>query len=251
MTRKPAVSPLCLILSQYLTQSYFSVFSISAVVVLADGTKSPFQVHSGATFEGLQCKVAEKLDCFSVKLTYRLENEKRKDGSTSIQSQEDFVHFMGRMCSLSVPPKTASGKASARVMKPFCVVFENANKAPESVTNGNGKRAGKRVCHQSTLSQHLLTTLQAMSSPPHLDVTCEPVDKMQAKKDAVIAQLQERYQCEKHSSGTVTNYCYSSDAGIVCYWLSMSDFNYWALDVVRSSYLVTSQHDLHNFLAFA
>ena len=125
----------------------FLVFSVNTLVILADGTKSPFQFHSASTFEGLQHKIAEKLDCFSVKLTYRLENDKVKESSMAIQSQEDFVHFMGHMCLLAVRPKTASGKASTCALKPFRVIFENANKPPEPSTNRNGKKSGKRVRH--------------------------------------------------------------------------------------------------------
>src|SRR5712671_2877554 len=111
------------------------------------GFISPDGIFHIFLMEGLQHKIAEKLDCFSVKLTYRLENDKVKESSMAIQSQEDFVHFMGHMRLLAVWPKTASGKASTRALKPFRVIFENANKPLEPLTNRNGKKSGKWVRH--------------------------------------------------------------------------------------------------------
>ena len=88
--------------------------------------------------EGLQHKIAEKLDCFSVKLTYRLENDKVKESSTAIQSQEDFVHFMGHMRLLAVQPKTASGKASTHALKPFCVICHRLSEPASLYAGGPG-----------------------------------------------------------------------------------------------------------------
>ena len=91
-------------------------------------------------------KIMEKLDCYSLKLQYRLENDKPKEGSTSIQCEEDFIYFMARMRSLSVPQRTASGKAFLRAVKPFRVVFENANNKPVNLPiNSNSKKSSKRV----------------------------------------------------------------------------------------------------------
>ena len=87
----------------------------------------------------------EKLDCYTLKLQYRLENDKPKEGSTSIQSEEDFTYFMDCMRSLSVPQKTASGKASLRTIKPFCIVFENAHNKQSDQPVNSGKKSGKLV----------------------------------------------------------------------------------------------------------
>jgi len=120
MTRTHAVSCHCL---DHHSDSHLLAFAVNAAIVLMDSTKSAFQFNTFWTFERLQKKVAEKVDCFSVKLTYHLENDKAKEGSTSIQSQEDFIHFMDCMCSLSVQPKMANGKPG-RVPKQFRVILE-------------------------------------------------------------------------------------------------------------------------------
>ena len=87
----------------------------------------------------------EKLDCYTLKLQYHLENDKPKEGSTSIQSKEDFTYFMDRMHSLSVPQKTASGKVSLRTIKPFRIVFENAHNKQSDQPVNSGKKSGKLV----------------------------------------------------------------------------------------------------------
>ena len=116
------------------------------MVLLKDSTKSPLAFYSMTAFEGLRTKIMEKLNCYSLKLQYCLENDKPKEGSTLIQCEEDFIHFMACMHSLSVPQKTASGKASLRAVKPFHVVFENTNNKPvDPPVNSNSKKSSKQV----------------------------------------------------------------------------------------------------------
>jgi hypothetical protein len=119
-------------------------FSIRCATHHANGTYAPFEIQSTASLYQLRLAVAEKLDCFpdNLILGYRLDSDKAKMGSTSIQTENELQMFIERMRPLLVPPRLANGKPSTRIPKSTIVYFDacGSGVTPDEETIHSNKR---------------------------------------------------------------------------------------------------------------
>ena len=101
-------------------------FSIQCATHCTNGTYAPFEIQDTSSLYQLCLLVAEKLDCFpdNLVLGYRLDSDKAKMGSTSIQTENELQMFIEQMQPLLVPPCLANGKPSTRIPKPTIVYFD-------------------------------------------------------------------------------------------------------------------------------
>jgi hypothetical protein len=206
-------------------------------VKTSNGSNMPFAVPSSTTYDDLRILVAEKLRRFPglVQLRYRLESDRPKAGATSIQSEEEFGYFMEHMRMLIVPPRTQSGKKSARALKPIRVYFEDAADTDGGVGPNEASSNKKVSVLIPSIYLSRLIDLQNKKGTSHAavtEVTPEPgsIQGLNAERDKAIARLQTRWKCELHSKDKPV-YCWNP-SGAICYVLSHSNLGYWACDIV-------------------
>ncbi|KIM54662.1 hypothetical protein SCLCIDRAFT_30957 [Scleroderma citrinum Foug A] len=103
-------------------------FMIQCTVHQSNGTNVPFKISSGVSLSQLRLVVSEKLGCFTdhLILQYRLDSDKAKMGTTSIQADSKLDIFLAKMRSMIVPPHLANGKLSTCTPKNVVVYFEDA-----------------------------------------------------------------------------------------------------------------------------
>ncbi|KAK2463342.1 hypothetical protein APHAL10511_004653 [Amanita phalloides] len=194
------------------------IFEIPSTA-MKPSSKIPFMIKSDIRLADLLYMVAEKLKQFpgSVKLCYKLESNKVKDGATMIASEDELQIFKNRMCQLIIPQCLASSKISGHTLKPVTVVFEDAanDDSENDVTSGKGKKKA--------------SSAGATTNPaPSNDILC--------CLQEVTAELQQRWHCAFHSKEDNNVYCYTitsegQSKGEVCYALSNSHIGFWALEI--------------------
>jgi len=100
-------------------------FTIWCATHCTNGTYAPFEIQSTSSLYLLCLAVAEKLDCFpnNLVLGYRLDSDKAKMGSMSIQSDDKLQMFIERMRPMLIQPHLANRKSSTCILKPIVVYF--------------------------------------------------------------------------------------------------------------------------------
>ena len=124
-------------------------FSIWCSAPRPDGTQAPFNIQSSIRFEDLRDMVAQKMERYpsTLRLQYRLDSDKAKQASMSIQTDDEFKIFIGYLEDLIVPKTLASGRKATRAPKNPLVLFEDSsltNRGGASHTNNS-----KTVCNFS------------------------------------------------------------------------------------------------------
>ncbi|KAI9572026.1 hypothetical protein HD554DRAFT_2168276 [Boletus coccyginus] len=118
-----------------------SVFTIQCSAPHLDSTHAPFKSLSTVMLTALCDIVAEKMERYpkAVHLQYRLDSDKAKQASTSIQMDNELDIFIGRLQDLIVPERLPSGCKSTRAPKNSVVQFEDA----ASLGNGGSSHPSK------------------------------------------------------------------------------------------------------------
>lgn len=194
-------------------------FVIQGAVRQSDGSNSPLQIPSGITLDGLRIAVAEKLGRFPglVKLRYRLDSDKAKAGTISIQNDDELAMFKDRMRSLIVPPRLANGKPSNRPLKNVLIYFEDADVEDPALNNSHKMGATSRAVAPGKQKPSVQASGQLEGGVRHKEL---------------IAELQEQWRCDIHSKGPESpTYCYTGNGGI-CYALTHGNLSLWALEIM-------------------
>ncbi|KAI6033625.1 hypothetical protein BKA83DRAFT_16003 [Pisolithus microcarpus] len=194
-------------------------FVIQGAVRQSDGSNSPLQIPSGITLDGLHIAVAEKLGHFPglVKLRYRLDSDKAKAGTISIQNDDELAMFKDRMRSLIVPPRLANGKPSNCPLKNVLIYFEDADTEDPAPNNSHKTGATSQAVAQGKQKPSVQASGQLEGGVRHKEL---------------IAELQERWRCDIHSKGPESpTYCYTGNGGI-CYALTHGNLSLWALEIM-------------------
>jgi hypothetical protein len=100
-------------------------------------------ISSSITYYTLRDTIGKKLNkrTEQIRIQYRLDTDKAKTHSVSIQSIEEFNFFINRMRPLIVPQRLANGKTSTRALRPVMVYFEDASEQLEPKGNLEKKKA--------------------------------------------------------------------------------------------------------------
>ena len=119
-------------------QIFCPVFTIQCAVCQPDGSNLPFEIPSTIALDELHDSVAKKLKHYAglVLLQYRLDSNKAKVGTTSIETDTEFSIFKVKMRTLIVPQHLTNGKISTRPLKNCLVYFEDGG-AEHASGNGN------------------------------------------------------------------------------------------------------------------
>lgn len=120
-----------------------SAFEINCALRAQDGCDHPFVISSSITYYTLRDTIGKKLNkrTEQIQIQYRLDTDKAKTHSISIQSFEEFNFFINRMRPLIVPQRLANGKTSTRALRPVMVYFEDASEQPVPKVNVEKKKA--------------------------------------------------------------------------------------------------------------
>ncbi|KIL57686.1 hypothetical protein M378DRAFT_16057 [Amanita muscaria Koide BX008] len=190
-------------------------FTIQSAVKGSDGSNIPFIIQSSVTLPDLRYTIASKLKRFPdhVQVRYKLESDKSKAATTTIQSEEELAFFIDRVRPLIVPQRLPSGKISTRVLKPVIVCFEDAGdenaKTEASGSKGNSKNTKKLA------SSNVNTTNPAL---------------VEEKTAPIVKELATKWRCDMHSVKDGKDVlCYREPHTKVCYQLTFQNLKYWAL----------------------
>ncbi|KAI9572444.1 hypothetical protein HD554DRAFT_2036032 [Boletus coccyginus] len=163
---------------------------------------------------------AQPLVRTAVRLQYRLDSDKAKQASTSIQTDDELDIFIGRLQDLIVPGCLPSGRKSTCTPKNPVVQFEDA----ASLGNGSSSHPSKGVSSGTASGTTKQKTTPASSADPELDGTSRCLK--------LVGKLQERWKCKIHSKGT-DKWCYSPSSGNICQTLTISNLSFWTIQVME------------------
>ncbi|KAG9309056.1 hypothetical protein JVU11DRAFT_11094 [Chiua virens] len=219
-------------------------FEIRCAIRHSDGSpNSPFVLKNDSSLKDIREIIAEKLNRFptQIRLQYWLSTEKRHEGLTSLQSDEELKLFMESMRDHFVPRCLQNGKPSARQLKKITVYFEDA--ASESLNEppkvGNGKKGAVGMARTGASKQGSgKQTQKPTSGGNQLEGPAEEKE--------IIAELEARWRCNYHSQGKDDAYCYPAPTGRPghCYVITYSNLSIWAYEIIGKRATVDAKPDV-------